>query len=105
MLKRLTGLMLLVVCLAFAKTYTFSISAPAQLGDSLLKPGEYSLKLDGERVALIDKDHRRIQANLSVETSDTKFAHTSLRLTNADTSVARIQSIQLAGTNKKIVAQ
>ena len=102
MLKRIMGLTLLVVCLAFAKTYTFSVSTPAQLGNALLNPGEYSLKVDGEQVVLIDSHHQRIETNATIETSDKKFPQTSVLMTTAE-SVARIESVQLGGTDKKVV--
>ena len=102
MLKRISGLILLVACLAFAKSYTFRLSVPAEIGGALLKPGEYSLKLDAEQIVLTDKDHRKIETNATVEISDNKFDQTSLLISNADRT-SRIQSVQLGGTNKKVV--
>jgi len=102
MVKRIVMFGLLVVALASAKTYSFTIFDRAQAGTAQLKPGEYRLKLDGAQVALIDMDGRQIDVVATVEQSDVKFDQTSITATDAD-GIHRILSIQLHGTNNKVV--
>jgi len=102
MLKRIVMFGLLAVALASAKTYSFTISEPAQAGAAQLKPGEYRLKLNDAQVALIDMNGRQIDVVATVEQSDIKFDQTSITTTDVD-GVHRILSIQLHGTNNKVV--
>jgi hypothetical protein len=102
MLKRIAILALLGVSLASAKTYTFSVSEPAQAGQAQLKPGEYSLKVDGPQVLLIDKTGRPINATAKVETVDRKFDQTAISISKAD-GTSRIQWIALGGSKNKVV--
>ena len=102
MLKRIVMFGLLVVALASAKTYSFTIFDRAQAGTAQLKPGEYRLKLDGAQVALIDMDGRPIDVVATVEQSGVKFDQTSVTTTDAD-GIHRILSIQLHGTNNRVV--
>jgi hypothetical protein len=105
MLKRLaivSLLALLGVSLASAKTYTFSVSEPAQAGKAQLKPGEYSLKVNGPQVVLMDKMGRPIDTTVKVETADRKFDQTVISYSKAD-GMNRIQWIQLGGSKNKVI--
>jgi hypothetical protein len=102
MLKRIAILALLGVSLASAKTYTFTVTNPAQAGKVQLKPGEYSLKLDGSQVVFMDTNGRRIDATAKVETAGRKFDQTAVATSKAGGST-RIQWIELGGGRNKVV--
>lgn len=104
MIKRIVMFGLLVVALASAKTYTFTISDPAQAGTTQLKAGEYRLRLDGAQVVLIDQGGRQIDAAATVEETDRKFDQTSVTTSDVD-GIRRIESIQLGGSTSKVVFQ
>jgi len=61
MLTRLLLAVLLSVSLAAAKSYNVTLSSSAKVGDMELKPGEYKLKLEADKVVLIDRDGRAIE--------------------------------------------
>jgi hypothetical protein len=102
MLKRIAMLALLCISLVSAKNYTFTVYDVSQAGQTELKPGEYTLKVDGSKVVLIDNAGRRIDAPARIETADSKFEFTSVSTTKVD-GANRIQSIQLGGTNNRVV--
>ena len=102
MLKRIAILALLGVSLASAKTYTFAVTDSAQAGKVQLKAGEYSLKLEGSQVVLLDRNGRRIDAIAKVETADRKFDVTSVTISKID-GANRIQWIGLGGSKNKVV--
>jgi hypothetical protein len=104
MLKRVAILALLGVSLASAKTYTFTVADPAQAGKAQLKPGEYSLKLDGSQVVLMDGSGRRIDTTAKVESADRKFDQTVISFSKVD-GTNRIQAIQLGGSKNRVVFQ
>jgi hypothetical protein len=104
MLKRVAILALLGVSLASAKTYTFTVADPAQAGEVQLKPGEYSLKLDGSQVVLMDRAGRRIDTTAKVESADRKFDQTVISISKVD-GTNRIQAIQLGGSKNRVVFQ
>ena len=90
MLKRIAILALLGVSLASAKTYSFVVSEPTNAGQAQLKPGEYSLKLDGSQVVLKDMTGRQIDVTAKVEPADRKFDETAVQ--QARRRTARIES-------------
>ena len=104
MLKRVAILALLGVSLASAKTYTFTVSDPTQAGSAQLKAGEYRLKVDGSQVVLMDNTGHQIDVIAKVEAADQKFDQTSVSTSKAD-GTNRIQSIQLGGSNNRVVFQ
>jgi hypothetical protein len=102
MLKRLAILALVSVSLASAKSYTITLSDPCLAGTTQLKPGKYTLKLDGSKVSLIDHRGNTIEAPLKVETVDRKFGQTAIEISKVDGS-NRLQAITLAGSKAKVV--
>jgi len=102
MLKRIAILALLGVSLASAKTYSFAVTDSVQAGKVQLKPGEYSLKLEGSQVVLMDANGHRIDTTAKVETTDRKFNQTAVNTSRVD-GANRIESIQLGGSKNKVV--
>src|SRR5215471_5936416 len=101
MLKRVTLLSLMSLSLIFAKTYTFSLSSPANAGTVQLKPGEYKVDVEGSSVVLKDENGHRIDANASLETVEQKYDQTSVVTSTAD-GTNRLEYIELGGTKDKI---
>jgi hypothetical protein len=102
MLKRLAIIALLSVSLASAKSYTITLSDACQAGSSQLNPGEYTLKLDGSKVVLIDTKGKAIETAAKVETADRKFDQTAVFISKTD-GANRLQSITLAGSKSKVI--
>jgi uncharacterized protein YdbL (DUF1318 family) len=102
MLKRLAVIALLGVSLASAKSYTITLSNACQAGGAQLKPGQYTLKLDGAKVVLVDSRGKSIETTARVETAERKFDQTSIVISRAD-GIARLQSITLAGSKSKVI--
>lgn len=102
MLKRLAVVALLSVSLAGAKSYSFRISDPCRAGSAQLQPGEYTVKLDGDKVVLKDKAGRIIEAAAKVETAEKKYPYTSVAINKAD-GTGRIQYITLGGSKSRVV--
>jgi hypothetical protein len=69
-----------------------------------LKPGQYSIKLDGSKVMLKDSEGRQIDTTAKVETADRKFEQTSVVVSTKD-GVTRIGSKDLGGSNERVVFQ
>jgi hypothetical protein len=103
MLKRLViAALLLGVSLASAKSYTISLSDACKAGQAQLQPGQYTLKLDGNKVVLIDRTGRSIEVTAKVETADRKYGQTAVAVSRAD-GASRIQWIALGGSKSKVV--
>ena len=104
MFKRIAMLALVAVSLVSAKTYHFAVSDPAQAGTAQLTAGEYRLKLDGSQAVLMDKTGHQIDTGVKVEEAERKFDHTAVTTTQENGTV-RIESVELGGSNKRVVFQ
>jgi hypothetical protein len=103
MLKRFAIFALLAAGLASAKSYSFTIPDPSQAGSATLKPGFYTLKVNGTKVELInEKTGKPIETNAKIEPADKKFETTSVSSTKTGNTV-HIDSIGLAGSKNKVV--
>ena len=96
MLKRLSILTLMGVSLICAKTYTFSVPDSAQAGNTQLKAGQYSLKVDGSQVVLMDEKGHRIDAAVKIETTGEKARSTAVSISNSN-GTNRIEWIRPRG--------
>jgi hypothetical protein len=102
MLKRLAIIALLGVSLASAKSYTITLSDTCQAGSAQLKPGQYTLKLDGSKVVLLDNRGKAVETTAKVETAGRKFDQTAVVISKQD-GANRLQSVALAGSKSKVV--
>lgn len=102
MLKRLAVIALLSVSLASAKSYTVSLSDACQAGGAQLTPGQYTLKLDGSKVVLMDDKGITIETTAKVETRARKFDQTAVSISKTG-GANRLRSITLAGNKSKVV--
>ena len=102
MLKRVMLLALLAVCLASAKNYNFIISEPTYAGSAQLKPGVYTVKVDGSQVVLINSEGQRMDEAAKVEATDQKYDDTSVLISKTD-GTCRIESVRLGGARNQVV--
>ena len=102
MFKRFAIFALVCVSVVSAKTYNFTVTIAAQAGNTQLKPGDYSLKVDGTQVVLKDNAGHRIDIGATLEAADQKFNETAVVISNAD-GTNRIQWIQLGGSNTRLM--
>jgi len=102
MFKRLLVIAALSVLVVAAKNYSFSVSDQSKAGTASLKPGEYTVKVEGEQVVVSDRSGNRIDITATLETADRKFEHTAITTIDAD-GAKRIVSIEFGGTKCKVV--
>lgn len=84
-----------------AEKHNLTLFQPSMVNGTELAPGDYRMELDGDKV-VITKGKNKVEANVKVDTADTKFGSTSVRYANADGKY-KVQEIRLGGTNRKIV--
>ncbi len=84
-----------------AEKHNITIFQPSVVNGTILKPGDYRLELDGEKMTL-SKGKEKVEAAVKTETADNKFSSTSIRYANADGKY-KVQEIRLGGTNRKLV--
>lgn len=102
MLTRLLLAVLLSVSLAAAKSYTITLSDRAKVGDTELKPGEYKVKLEADKVVLIDREGRAIEPKAKVETVERKYNQTAVGITKKD-DTNKLEWIALGGSKSRVV--
>jgi len=90
-----------LAAIASAKSYSLRLFEPSLIGGKELKPGEYTLELQDQKV-VIHHGKQSCEAAVKVETADTKYSSTSVRYTNGDGKY-HVQEIHLGGTNMKLV--
>ena len=98
----------LLVCFTFvglavasAKSYSLFLTQPAMLGGTELKPGEYRVEVADQK-AVIHAGKTEAQAPVRVETVDSKYARTSVRLTETGGKM-HISEIRVGGTKTRLV--
>jgi len=102
MLKRtLIAFALTTVMLAAAEVHKITLHQESIAGSEQLAPGNYKLKLDGEK-AVLSKGKNSVNIPVKVETLENTNPSTTVRFVNADGKY-RIQEIRLGGTNKRLV--
>lgn len=93
--------MTLAVSFASAATYKIQLFQSSTVAGKDLKPGEYKLTLDNDKVVL-KQGKESVEATVRTETSDSKFSSTSVRYANENGKM-KVQEIRLGGTTTKIV--
>src|SRR5580693_10049369 len=84
-----------------ASTYHVKIADPTWVGGTQLKPGEYDVKVDGDKVTF--KTGKNIVAVAAkVETNDVKYADTQMDI-KTENGQAKLRELDLGGTKSKIV--
>lgn len=90
-----------LAAIASAKSYSLRLFEPSVIGGTELKPGDYTLELQDQKV-VIHHGKKSCEAPVKVETADTKYSSTSVRYSNGDGKY-HVQEIHLGGTNMKLV--
>ena len=88
------------MAMAAGKTYSVKLFDPAMLGDTELKPGEYRVEVN-DQTAIIKSGKIKKEAAVKVETSDSKYDATTVRLSSG--AKPQIQEIHIGGTRTKLV--
>jgi hypothetical protein len=84
-----------------ASTYHIRIADPTWVGQTQLKPGEYDVKVDGDKVTF--KTGKNIVAVAAkVETGTVKYADTQMDI-KTENGQAKLKELDLGGTKSKIV--
>ena len=100
---------LLFVCLAAgmafasAKSYNVTFFEPAVVGGTELKAGDYKFEVQDQKL-VIKHGKQTAEANVKVETGDTKYPSTTVRYANAD-GKNKVEEIRVGGTNMKLVVE
>ena len=89
------------LAVASAKSYSITLSQPAVLGDMQLAPGDYKVEVVDQK-AVISNGKMHGEAPVKVETADTKYNATSVRLDNEGGKM-HLQEIHIGGSKTKLV--
>jgi hypothetical protein len=88
--------------IANAKTYEITLAAPTKAGSVQLKPGQYSLKIDGSNaVFTFMETSKQFTTPVKVETTDKKFEETKVDASKSGANDV-INDIELGGSKTKI---
>ena len=84
-----------------ASTYHVKIADPTWVGTTELKPGEYQVQVDGDKVTFkLGKNIVAVAAK--VETSASKFNDTQMDI-RTENGQAKLKELDLGGTKSKIM--
>jgi hypothetical protein len=89
------------LAVASAATHSVTLFQPSIVNGTELKPGDYKIEVK-DQTAVISKGKNTVEAPVKIETSDSKYASTSVRYQNGDGKL-RVQEIRLGGTKTKLV--
>jgi hypothetical protein len=88
--------------IASAKTYDITLDHATKAGANELKPGDYKLKVEGSQAVITgQQDATSVSVPVKVETSDKKFAYTTVETTN-QSGMDTIRAIDLGGSNTRL---
>jgi hypothetical protein len=88
------------MALAAGKTYDLKLYEPAMVGNTELKAGEYRVEVT-EGKATIKGGKVQKEAAVKVETADSKYNSTTVRLSAGEKP--QIKEIRLGGTKTKLI--
>jgi hypothetical protein len=84
-----------------ASSYHVRISDPTWVGQSQLKPGDYEVRVEGDKVSF--KQGKNVVAvPAKVETNTAKFSETQMDI-KTENGQAKLKEIDLGGTKSKVV--
>jgi hypothetical protein len=84
-----------------ASRYTVTIGERAEIGERSVKPGEYSVEIEGNKATLKGAG-TSVETGVRVVEGDAKFPRTSVRYTVAEGKY-RIEQIQIGGTKTTLI--
>ncbi len=84
-----------------ASSYHVKISDPTYVGQTQLKPGEYEVRVDGDKVTF--KQGKNVVAvSAKVETNASKYTDTQMDV-KTENGQAKMRELDLGGTKSKIM--
>lgn len=101
MIRIAVVLMTLALSMASAKSYTVETFLPLVLAGTELKPGEYTLDLNGGSI-VVRRGKVKVEANVRVETNGAKSKSTKFVCDEAG-GKCQVKEIHLGGTDTKLV--
>src|SRR3984885_7840664 len=84
-----------------ASSYHVRIADPTWVGGSELKPGEYEVKVDGDKITF-KQGKNVIAVAAKVETSASKFSDTQMDI-KTENGQAKLRELDLGGTKSTIM--
>lgn len=84
-----------------ASSYHIRIADPTWVGQTELKPGEYEVRVEGDKVTF-KQGKNVIAVSAKVETSARKFSDTQLDV-KTENGQAKLKELDLGGTTSKIM--
>ena len=102
MRKVLPFLLVAGLAVASARSYTVNLFETATVGSTELKPGEYKIEVNDQKV-VIRKGKVQTESAVKVEEGETKFDTTVVRYVNSTDGKIRIQEIRIGGTKTKLL--
>lgn len=92
-----------LAAMAGNKSYTFTLFDTATVGNMEMKPGTYKVEVADQK-AIIHNGKLTSEVPVKVETSDSKYDRTSVRISK-DNGKYRLDEIHVGGTNTKLVLE
>jgi hypothetical protein len=86
---------------AAASSYHVKVLDPTWVGGSELKPGDYQVTVDGDKVSF-KQGKTVVSVSAKVETNATKYSDTQMDVKTIN-GQAKMQELDLGGTKSKIV--
>lgn len=84
-----------------APVYKVTISEPAVIAGSVVKPGDYRIEVNGDK-ATIKSGKTSLEVPVTVESGTQKFAYTSVE-SKTENGKSMLQDIHIGGTNTILV--
>lgn len=100
-LRSLVAFTVLGLSVAGAKSYDLTLTQTVRAGGAELKPGNYSVVVDGSKVRFKDSAGKITEADVTVATGNKKFAVTQVDTVQANGGTA-INEIDLGGTTTRV---
>jgi len=83
-----------------ASTYHVRIADPTWVGGTELKPGEYDVKVEGDKITF-KQGKKVIETSAKVDTNASKYADTQL-IVKTENGQAKLKEVDLGGTTSKV---
>ena len=97
MFKKLVVCAILGLGIAGAASYNVKLIQPSVVKGTQLKPGDYRVTVENDKATFV-KGKETVEAQVKVESADTKFQATSVRYAGE-----AISEIRLGGTKTRLV--
>ena len=101
-MNKMLGVCVFSLGIAFAaSSYHVRIADPTWVGTTQLKPGEYEVKVEGDKITF--KQGKNVVAvGAKVETNASKFSDTQMDI-KTENGQAKLRELDLGGTKSKIM--